>query len=734
VGEGREQYFQFFIVQSSFKSEERLMPSVLVPYAQLDSILEEFNDELLWFVVMNPEIGEENVAKDENIVIRAVLPQEDPALADLSTLSIIIQVEKGSGWETVFDGQTFTAPWDSASTITDSTGVSPYTFREVACIPGEDVFLDSSTVQVRVAATNNLPAVGWGAFNWGSGSWGSGYAGGTVEGSASFSFGIIDETVPRAVLVEAIDRTTIRVTYSESMAPSTLDGGARVSSTIVSGSWPAASTLPWEFQIVINGTQYIATIDETMVSGPVVTDEEVSFSLDAQLDGVSAVLESGIITLVTVKMGDNATLQVVGGNGATNLGFPDTEAVGAYRGVLDAANYQINRHNVFPNPAVNLTVESVVFAPESDYQVDLTVQWAMTFNGPYRLHIDGDVMDEFGNVIDSGTLEHDFSGYTPQWDERRDTEIRLPDVIWQHDSELVMRALINCWQEFFNQLIADLDETWDLMSPDNLPDELLTLALRDMGNPFEHWSGLDLDEEEQRRLLDLLPAIYESKGLAPGIESAIYLLLGIPVQVEPYTSEGWRLGIDVLGDSYPATVRSTKYAPYDLSGFKTLTVEINEGDPQTIVFDENDFVDPFAATEKETVAAISSALDGGGAEPIDDSTGKRFVIFSEYYGPGGAIQVTGGTANFEFGFDLTLHSSSGGCRLAPGDLRSQLTFDLVYGDVLPSEEQLVLIRRIARYMKAAREFVGNIRPIKVYESTDKWRLGRGYLGLDTVVG
>lgn len=710
------------------------MPNVLVPYAQLDSILEEFNEELLWLVVMNPSIGEENVAKDESIVIRAVLPQDDPGVADLSTLSIIIQINRGSGWETIFNGMTFATPWDGASTITDSTGASPYTFREVACIPGEDVFPDSSTVQVRVAATNNLPETGWGSFDWGPGTWGTGYEGGTVEGSAEFNFSIIDETVPQAVLVEAIDRTTVRVTYSESMAPSTVDGGAKVSSTVDPGSWPAASSLPWEFQVVINGTQQVATIDETMISGSVVQEEELNFSLGALLNGVNAELNGGIITLGTAQMGDNASIQVIGGNGAAILGFPTTEAVGAYRGVLDVANYEITRHNIFPNPAVNLTVESVAFAPESTSQVDLTVQWPMTFDAPYKLHIDGDVMDESGNVIDSSTLVHDFTGYRPQWHERRDTEIKLPEVIWQHDPEQVMRAIINCWQEFFNQLIADLDETWELMSPDELAEELLTLALRDMGNPFEDWSGLDLDEEEQRRLLDLLPAIYESKGLAPGIESAIYLLLGIPVTVEPYTANGWRLGVDVLGDSDPATVRPTKYAPYDLSGFKTLIVEVNEGDPQTIVFDENDFVDPSACTEIETANAISSALEGGGADPMDDSSGPRFVMYSEYYGPGGAIQVTGGSANFEFGFDLTLHSTSGGCRLAPGDLRSQLTFDLIYGDVVPSEEQLVLIRRIARYMKAAREFVGNIRPTKVYESSGKWRLGRATLGVDTVVG
>lgn len=710
------------------------MTNVLVPYAKLDSITEEFNDEFLWIVVMNPGVDERNVSKDESIVIRAVLPKENPSSADLSTLSIVVQIDRGEGWETIFDGLNFTNPWDSSSTVNDSTPASPYAFREIACIPGEDVFLDSSTVNVRVAATNNLPATGWGEFDWGVGAWGSGYTGGIVEGSASFSFTILDETSPRAVSVEAIDRRKIRVTYSESMAPNTIDGGAKISSTIDPGSWPASSTLPWEFHVVINGTQQIATIDETMVSGSIVTAEEVSFSLDAQLQGVSSETESGVITLSTDQMGDAYTIQVVGGNGSEIVGFPDTEITGFDNGVLDAANYEITRHNVFPKPAVNLIVESVSFAPESTYQVDLTVQWAMTFDAPYRLHIDGDVTDESGNVIDSSTLVHDFVGFTPQWDERRDTEIKLPDVIWQHDPELVMRSLINCWQEFFDQLIADFDDTWDLMSPDDIPSELLSLALRDMGNPFDDWSGLELDEEEQRRLLDLLPSIYDYKGLAPGIESAIYLLLGISVQVEPYTASGWRLGVDTLGDSVPATVRPIRYAPYDLSGSKTLTVELNEGDPQTIAFNESDFEDPTAATEKEIAAAINAALEGGGADPVDDGTGPRFIIYSEYYGSGGSIQIIGGSANFEFGFDLAIHSSSGGCRLAPGELRSKLTFDLVYGDVIPSDEQLLLIRRIAKYMKAAREFVGNIRPTKIYETSDRWRLGGSYLGENTVVG
>jgi len=709
------------------------MTSVLVPYAQLDSILEEFTDATLWLVVMNPGIDEENVEKDESLVLRAVLPKEDPATADLSTLSILIQINRGSGWETIYEDGTFAAPWDVSSTVTDSGGGSLYTYREVACIPGEDVFPDSSTVQVRIAATRELPTEGWAEFSWGTGGWGTGNLGGVAEASESFSFTILDETAPQALLVEAIGRQTIRVTYSESMAPLTEDGEASVVSTVPAASWPASSSLPWEFQVVVNGVQQTVSIDDTMVSGTDVLPEEVSFSLSALLEGVTAEDDGSLVTLSTSLSGDNATLQVVGGNGATILGFPDLEAVGAYKGVLDAANYSVTRHNVYPNPAVNLEIESAAFEEDSTSVVELTTQWPMTHNAPYKLRIDGDITDTSGNVIDSTTLVHDFIGFKPDWPDRRDTEITLPQVIWDHDEDQVMRAIVNIWQEYLDQTVDDYDELWNYFSADDIPAELLELALADMGNPFD-WAELDLDESEKRKLLDLLPEIYASKGLGPGIESVVYLLLTVPVQVEPHIENGWRLGLDTLGDSDPAMVRCANPGPYDLTGGGSLTVEVNEGDEQTIVLDEDDFDDPSVATTLEVVAIIDAQLDGGGAEPSDDGSGPKMIIYSEYYGPGGAIQVTGGTANTEFGFDTSLHSSSGGCRLAPGDPKSLRTFDLVYGDVIPSEEQIILIRRIAKYMKAASEFVGTIRPTKVYEASDRWKLGGSTLGVDTVIG
>ncbi len=89
---------------------------------------------------------------------------------------------------------------------------------------------------------------------------------------------------------------------------------------------------------------------------------------------------------------------------------------------------------------------------------------------------------------------------------------------------------------------------------------------------------------------------------------------------------------------------------YDMAGGKTLTVIIDEGDEQTVTFVDGDFSSPAAATAAEVATRITSDLTGASAA----DTGGAPRVTSDLDGSGSAIQFTGGDANDELGFSISL--------------------------------------------------------------------------------
>lgn len=77
-----------------------------------------------------------------------------------------------------------------------------------------------------------------------------------------------------------------------------------------------------------------------------------------------------------------------------------------------------------------------------------------------------------------------------------------------------------------------------------------------------------------------------------------------------------------------------------MSGGKTLTLQIDGGNVQTITFVDGDFVAHAAATAEEVAAVINAQLVGGFAEDVAGDV----VISSDTLGTGSIVAVTGGTA------------------------------------------------------------------------------------------
>ena len=90
---------------------------------------------------------------------------------------------------------------------------------------------------------------------------------------------------------------------------------------------------------------------------------------------------------------------------------------------------------------------------------------------------------------------------------------------------------------------------------------------------------------------------------------------------------------------------------YAITSGWNLTIKVDAGDLQTIVFLTADFVAIGAATAEEIAAVIDRDLVGGSA--VDSSAGTKVTVLSDIESASASIQITGGTANGAIGFNTT---------------------------------------------------------------------------------
>ena len=705
---------------------ETYIPSIAILSAETEE-----TDFPFIIILRDPQDGETGISQTGLISFYIVRLLEDPATTSPYTISCAVEIslDDGENWNDAYTNGTFYSPYDGGSSSVDLFGpADPFVFNKIT-IDYTGTYDDSSTVMVRVT----YAVSGWGHDPWMHFPWG--HASDT-ENTDEWSFEIEDLTAPKLLSAVPIDRKTIRVTFDDDMRSTTPDGRAVVQTT-VSETWNMSSGGETLQVIVDNGSTQEVTFQTYMWLDPAaVTDDELADALTALVDGGEAEADgSGGVYLYSETVGDGSTIQVTGGTANSLFGFPTTQTTGTSEGVLDVENYTIARQNVYPAVAVNLEVEAAEFLEDSLSVVDLTCQWEMTPEAPYQLTVDGDVADTSNNDIDPSYVTADFTGFEPDWPAERDAEIKLPQVVWDGDPLEVARAVLNMLQEIEDLKITDVDELWDLLwNVDNVNMPTVELMLYDMGNPF---STLDLTDDQKKKLVELLPYIYQQKGLATGLTSTIMSLMNIPLTVEDYITNSWRLGHGVLGDNYPASIWCSNQETYNLLNGGTLLVRVDGGDVQTITFENNDFANPSLATAVEAALVIDTQLDGGAANVFDDGSGHRIEIISTTWGPSGTISVEGGTFTSVFGFDTSSPyewSGSGSCMLGPASGRLVRTFDLVYSSVVPSSSELEQIRKIATYMKPVNAHLGNIRAAKTIPEYEYWRLGYDFLGSDTVLG
>lgn len=263
-----------------------------------------------------------------------------------------------------------------------------------------------------------------------------------------------------------------------------------------------------------------------------------------------------------------------------------------------------------------------------------------------------------------------------------------------------------------------------------------------------------------------------------GTEQTIIMNLGDVVNPNGVTAEEIVTVINAQLTGGKAVVRhagvtgneNTNPEPFALFGGETLILANSGGTPQTITFHASDFSVPGVATAAEVAARIEEDFEGGGAvgwlnpftamtrctiftglrgalESLDVIGGTavpalgvgvnvyngtdaaNVAIYSLTAGPDAEIQVTGGWMDYGLLFwmlpDLATEGT-GSTVLAPDDLYTLYSFDIVSDDVLTSEEEDI-VRRIAEYMKPAHTHLVNIRTDTGLPWPQGWELGESAL-------
>lgn len=109
-----------------------------------------------------------------------------------------------------------------------------------------------------------------------------------------------------------------------------------------------------------------------------------------------------------------------------------------------------------------------------------------------------------------------------------------------------LRNFISCFQETTNLLLCKIDRFVEVLDPDAASEVYLDRMLADLGNPFP----FDLTLIDKRRLVQLLVAIYRSKGTDAGIINAIRFFVGVEVTISTPWQTGGLLGASTLGGTF----------------------------------------------------------------------------------------------------------------------------------------------------------------------------------------
>lgn len=220
---------------------------------------------------------------------------------------------------------------------------------------------------------------------------------------------------------------------------------------------------------------------------------------------------------------------------------------------LNPSNYSFMRNSA---PAVD--IEAVEVEAVSDAEVDVTLDFEMSFGASYTVSV-GNVEDLFDNPVVVPNDEATFLGFQPPFPPGRRFDLLrfLPQLNREEDATRELRNYALIKQDVVNLLLCEIDGFTDILDPDIAPGDFLDLMLLDLGNPFDF---IDLSTVDKRRLLRVLLDIYKQKGTEQGIVNVINFFVGVLVTLDVFNGDGF-----VLGDEPTLDGRSPPVVGSELS-------------------------------------------------------------------------------------------------------------------------------------------------------------------------
>ncbi len=217
-----------------------------------------------------------------------------------------------------------------------------------------------------------------------------------------------------------------------------------------------------------------------------------------------------------------------------------SEEVGEGAELVDS--YTITRLSA---PAVDVVVQSA--SRVSSSVVDLTLDIAGTPRASYEL-LAVNVKDTAGNFIDAPYNTALFTGFEPPSPPGRRFQLwdMLPEMNREEDETGDLARFVGVFQEVLELLLADVDRWTEILDVDVAESRYLDHMLYQLGNPFT----FELTDDDKRRLIRVLVAMYQQKGTAAGIINTIRFFLGLEVEVVALAApdQVWELDEDELDE------------------------------------------------------------------------------------------------------------------------------------------------------------------------------------------
>lgn len=243
-------------------------------------------------------------------------------------------------------------------------------------------------------------------------------------------------------------------------------------------------------------------------------------------------------TVISVVARDHETLRVT-----FSEGMAATSAT-ASKSAINPASYSLE---FVPADEYEAAVWAVISSASvvSAAVYDLVVDMPLTFNKTYQLTCN--VEDDSGVDIDVLANSATFTSWQPPGWER----VHCPDF-YEYFSEKArerdegdLQRLCSVVQDQWEYMVWDAyrfpADTFDHVTA---PEQEIDRMLADAGNPFD----FDLDVDEKRYLLELLPRLYGLKGTETGIRALADFFTNITItDVRPFTEACWIMGVSYLG-------------------------------------------------------------------------------------------------------------------------------------------------------------------------------------------